>query len=220
MGDIILQQGCGLVQSGGGMVLFAVVGERPRVRRVIWSCGRGMLDFLKGNLFVSCNGHIACVCFVVPFEGEAGVDSAAPVRGDLVEAGYGGVQVIGVHIVNIFDFVVIQHEEKSYVAGLVVPHPWHVLGREVSKIFEVLDESVMRDLSGLGQAVHPLAYLEEDVVVFGKREDFLGVNNILGVHIDADVYVFLSRHWGFQVEVLDVRGHELGTRGGDYTFQG
>ena len=34
-----------------------------------------------------------------------------------------------------------------------------------------------------------------------------------------DVHVFISRHWGVQVEVLDVGGHELGSGGRYHTVQ-
>ena len=56
---------------------FSVVGDIPRVVRVMRLCGCGMFEFLEGGLYVR-------ACFVVPFEGEAKVDPNAPVGGDIV----------------------------------------------------------------------------------------------------------------------------------------
>ena len=57
------------------------------------------------------------------------------------------------------------------------------------------------------------------MVVFGDQEEVVGVDGILEDHIDVDAHVFVSRHWGIKVEVLDVGGSELGARGGDYTVK-
>ena len=39
----------------------------------------------------------------------------------------------------------------------------------------------MHDLYGLGKAVHSFADLDKEVVVLGKREGLVGVDDLLGV---------------------------------------
>ena len=95
--------------------------------RLLWSCGHGVLEFLEDGLYVAWHGHITCASFVFPFEGEAEVESAAPLRGDLVEAGEGGIQVLGVRLVDVLDTVVVHYKAKADVLGLVVSQPRHVL---------------------------------------------------------------------------------------------
>jgi hypothetical protein len=36
---------------------------------------------------------------------------------------------------------------------------------------------------------------------------------------DLDPHVLIVVHWGAEVEIFDVHGHELGTRGGDDTVE-
>ena len=67
----------------------------------------------------------------------------------------------------------------------------------------------MHDLAVLGQAVHSLVDINEDMVFFGEREEVVDVDDLLEDHFDVDAYVFVSRRCGVQVEVLDVGGHEL-----------
>ena len=52
--------------------------------RVLPLHGCGVFEFLEDGLYVARNVHVTCSLFIVPFEGEAEVDSSAPVGGDLV----------------------------------------------------------------------------------------------------------------------------------------
>ena len=41
----------------------------------------------------------------------------------------------------------------------------------------------------------------------------------MGNHGDGDAHIFLPRHWGVQVEILDVSGYIFCARGGDDAVQ-
>ena len=84
MVNIVCRKGCGLVRKGSDLVWFAVFGEHPWVGLVLRSHGCGVFEFLEDGIYVARNVHVTCACFVVPFEGEAKVESSAPVGGDLV----------------------------------------------------------------------------------------------------------------------------------------
>ena len=75
---------------------------------------------------------------------------------------------------------------------------YHILGvswaGEVSKIGKVIYELVVRYISGLGKAVHSLADINKDVVIFDEREEAVGVNYFLGNHLDVYAHVFVSCH--------------------------
>ena len=73
----------------------------------------------------------------------------------------------------------------------------------------MFNELVIHDISRLVQAVHSLVDIVKDMVFFGEREEVVDVDDLLGDQFDVDAYVFVSRRWDVQVEVLDVGCHEL-----------
>ena len=77
--------------------------------------------------------------------------------------------MLGIVRVYVFDTKVVNYETKSDVACRVVAEAWCVVGREVSKLGEVLYKAVMGDLAGLGEDVHSLADIDNDVATLDEQ---------------------------------------------------
>ena len=66
--------------------------------------------------------------------------------------------VIG--LVDVFDDEVIKYKVAYNAACHVVPDTWRVEGQEVDKLREALFKAFVRDIAGLGEALHSLADLD------------------------------------------------------------
>ena len=104
--------------------------------------------------------------------------------------------MLGIGLVDVFDNKFVNYKTESNFVCRVVPEAWRVAGQEVSKPGEILCGGSMCDLAGLGEAVHSLADLDEDVAVLDKWWEILGIDDLLGNHGDGNAHVFVPQHQG------------------------
>ena len=79
-------------------------------------------------LNVARDGEVNCAYVVIPFKGNAVVQFAFPVCGDLVERIEGPDGLIGVFLSLLFDAKVVYYKGDGYGAELVAPQAWHMRG--------------------------------------------------------------------------------------------
>ena len=105
---------------------------------------------------------------VVPLEGDATVEDAFPIGGDVVLVGEDFLEVFSMFAANILDTEVVNYEAESNGTSFVDKEAGSVFGLDVSMLGEVWDELVIGKASGLWEAIHALANFHIDKVVVDK----------------------------------------------------
>ena len=112
--------------------------------------------------------------------------------------------MLGIGLVDIFDTEIINHEGERKGAGGMGPQARRDGYRGIAVRREELDETIIGEASGLGQAVHALSNFDVDMTVVNELGEVILEHDGVGNDTDWDAHVgvvFLV-HWCFQVEVL------------------
>ena len=135
----------------------------------------------------------------------------------------GGVQklervqeVLGIGFVDILDPKVVHNEGESEGAGAMGPNARRDGYRGIAVRPEELDETIIGEAPGLGQAVYALSNLDVDMTVVNKLGEVILEHDGIGNNTDWDSHVgvvVLLVHRCFQVEVLQVGGHKFSIGG-------
>ena len=84
---------------------------------------------------------------------------------------------------------------------------------------EVLDELIVCQDPGLGQAIHSLADFDEDIPIVHQWHQVVEIDYELGDVCDWDAHVFFALHRRVQVEIGDVEDGVSCIWRGDHTVQ-
>ena len=142
------QRWCGVVFLGV-LDFGAISGCGPGVWCMLCAgCGL-RLQGCDGAGYVAGHVDVACAGNVVPIEGEAAVEGAAPVGGYGVEQLEGVDEVLGVVVPDIFDPEIVDDKEESDGSSAVAEEAGSVGRDKVAMGVEVLGETFVGEDAGL-----------------------------------------------------------------------
>ena len=73
---------------------------------------------------------------------------------------------------------------------------------------KVLDQTLVGEKAGLGQAVHAFSYFEVDETIVGQGAEVVLVDNFLRDLVEREAHVFVPVKGCFEVDFFDIGGHE------------
>jgi GNAT superfamily N-acetyltransferase len=98
---------------------------------------------------------------------------------------------------------------------VVGPEGWGPRGWSVAILCEVCVEMVIGDDASLFEAGHSLPELHVDPAIRGEGVESILVQDFIREELEGEAHVFVASHGSVIVKVYYVKGHELGTGGGE-----
>ena len=121
--------------------------------------------------------------------------------------------MVGVLFSDVLDAKVANDEGEKVRLGVVLPHRWSYGHRGKTELGEVIFESVVGDAADLLEAGHAFSDLEVDPAVGTERAEAVIFNDFIWDEGYGEFNILVPGHGGSVVKILDVQGHEAGTRG-------
>jgi hypothetical protein len=113
-------------------------------------------------------------------------------------------------LANVFYSEVVYNEGELDGARLVRPQSWCCLALRVSVLLQAVRQQLLRNNPRLRQAIHSLLDLAVDVAIWsGNVAEFVMLYYIVGHVQYLQLHAFISCHWGIQIKVFYVHGHEF-----------
>jgi hypothetical protein len=199
----------GNVGRGSELDLGAVVWGGPGMGRALVGVGFGMLEPVQHGWDVSRHRDVHIFVGVIPADGEAVEQCAAPILGDRVELTKGPEEVLGMLGANVFDAEIVNDEGEGDGTSGVGPKRGGAGNRGVAKLGETKGEAIVGDVTGLFEAGHPLPDLHVDPSIGGGKScQIVLLDDFSRKFGDVQLHVLIAGRGGAIVKMLDIERTE------------
>jgi len=117
--------------------------------------------------------------------------------------------MVDVFVGDVFDTEIVDDERESDGTAIVFPESGSDSARGVAVGSKEFAEIIIGNAAGLGKTIHAAANLNAHVSVVDFVMKLVVIHDLVWNVFDRDAHVFVSGHWGAQVEVLEITGHEF-----------
>ena len=118
----------------------------------------------------------------------------------------------------VFDTKVVDDQGEVDGSCLVGPESGGDVGWRISKGGEDRGKAILCNFSGLRETIHAFAHFGINIAIFDEVGKFVGIDEFLWDHIDADSDVLINFHVVVEVEIFDIHTHVFCIGGGDDTI--
>ena len=194
------------------LLLCSIVGGSVGVRLVLSMFRAFTIEAFEGIGDVIRHGEMDLSLGVIPVKSKSEVAFAFPVFSDVVMLFDGVDEVGGVFFAYVFHSEIVDNEEERDGSPIVRPQTRCVLALVVSLTVEALFEELLGEDARLGQAIHSPFYgdVHKSIGCYLIFE-LVVVNDIRGKVGHAHTDIFLALERGHQIEICNVKDHELGS---------
>ena len=123
--------------------------------------------------------------------------------------------MVGIFLAGVLDPKVVDDGGENDGLGGVLPERRSSRNRGESKMGKVRFEPVVGDAAGLFEAGHAFSDIEVNTSVRTKCGEVVLLNDFIRDKGQSEFHIIVAGHSGAIVKILDIQGHEAGTRSGD-----
>ncbi len=118
-----------------------------------------------GFLDVSRHGEVYLPQFVIPIQCESKISCSVPIQVDFIILAEHAGEVFHVDFVDVFYSEIVDDQCETDWTPFVVPVSWCYFTLAVSCLVESFGEELLRDDTGLREAVHSSSYFTENIAI-------------------------------------------------------
>jgi hypothetical protein len=131
----------------------------------LWLVGHCVAKSDAGFLDVSRHGEVYFPQFVIPIQCESKISCSIPIHVDFVILAENTGEVVHVGFVDVLHSEIVDDQSETDWTPFVVPESRCYCTLAVSCLVESFGEELLRDDSGLREAIHSSSYFTENVAI-------------------------------------------------------